>query len=109
MTQNQIAFQNVQETKRSNLVKEGLEGLKVEETKRSNLENERVRFLSYEEQARTNLAQDLQRAANLEEQKHQYRDMAPYRKAESVAKTAKDTTQAALNVAKTVTSWIPFT
>lgn len=86
MTQNQIAFQNLKETQRTNLARES-------ETQRSNIARET-------ETARSNRAGEGLGRDNLAQRAFEYSDMADFNKAHSVASTAQLTTKAAQNVTR---------
>nr|BBC20585.1 hypothetical protein [Dromedary picobirnavirus] len=49
MTGNQIAYWQLQETKRSNLINEGLKSENLQETKRSNMRNEDIKEDTHDE------------------------------------------------------------
>lgn len=98
MTANQVAYWNLQESRRSNLANEDIKRKNLSETRRSNLAQEIAKYLGLKETARSNRANETERHRSNVTNEGLTKDRNFYQNLESSGKFLKNTTDASKNL-----------
>lgn len=98
MTANQVAYWNLQESRRSNLANEDIKRRNLTETRRSNLTQELAKFLGLKESARSNRANEAEKHRSNVKNESLTENRNFYQNLESSGKFLKNTTDASKNL-----------